>query len=98
MSVPNLLLSLNRLDATALCLSLTTVWWGARQNSHLHRILLATLGAVGGCLAARLFDRSISILLIGAAVVLEVNEVILTIRTKKGTPEKNRSPLSDQVS
>ena len=87
MSLLNLLLNLNRLDAMALCLSLTTIWWGARQNSRLHRILLATLGALGGCLAARLFDRAISILLIGTAVILQVNDVIRTIRMKKVTPE-----------
>lgn len=87
MSLLNLLLNLNRLDAMALCLSLTTIWWGARQNSRLHRILLATLGALGGCLAVRLYDRAISILLIGAAVILEVNDVIRTVRLKKVTPK-----------
>lgn len=69
---PGSVVNFSGIDAAAVCLCLTTIWWCTRMGSRVHRMLLAILGALAGYLGMRMIDLVISILFLGAALILEL--------------------------
>jgi len=69
-------LNIDPVDAIALVLCLITLWWCVRfapRRSLTSRLLLAALSVLTACFGTRPLDAMISILFLGAAIVLQIS-------------------------
>ena len=69
------LLNISLIDVLAICACLITILWCVRvvpKRSRSNQMLLGVLGIICFLLTTRAFDAVISILFLGAAVVIEI--------------------------